>query len=565
MEEEKALDEIKSSISKSTGISSDELLFNAIGFAKTKKNNNSSANTSIRDIKLPQMENLSIIFTIFKNMLLLSDKELIEQLLSNDLHLITFGALDHDFEIQKPMKTIKHRDYYEGNVKFRNILNISNEDILNIIHLNYRLNYLRDTVITGFMTDNLKSILTMMIASNNRCIVIFFLSNKEYLYQLINQLKIKRSYFKWDLIIAKNACKFIIELLHCSKDSIDLNKINQVLCEYGLLNQIENLLSHPIRTEFKGLLAEIIFDIYNEQPQLIQDQIIHHLSNKFLSILFEYVFTQNNINLKYELSSMINSLFSIITSKQIIEQFLNNCLNDILNYLHNPNTSSESKEIILITISNCLSSITHYSELHQWTKETNFILKVLEIKKMVKSKTMQLHLIKFVRVVIEKNYEIEIKKVNFDWLFDIFLKNNKNENALSSSIISLFSFISNKRIHLINSFFNINSNFFYQYKAYFIDLIDKYESINDKLLIDNLVENSVSSKEESVENSIESRNEYEERNDFIQLDDRFEYNEIDDIQYDNDTKFLGKKICSFTSFNDLFIDLNNNLEDDFMD
>ncbi len=39
-------------------------------------------------------ENLNIIFTIFKNIFFIADKEFIEMLISEDLYMITFGALE---------------------------------------------------------------------------------------------------------------------------------------------------------------------------------------------------------------------------------------------------------------------------------------------------------------------------------------------------------------------------------------------------------------------------------------------------------------------------------------
>lgn len=41
-----------------------------------------------------QFEHLSLIFTIFKNILYLADQNLIELLVSDELYMITFGALE---------------------------------------------------------------------------------------------------------------------------------------------------------------------------------------------------------------------------------------------------------------------------------------------------------------------------------------------------------------------------------------------------------------------------------------------------------------------------------------
>jgi hypothetical protein len=47
------------------------------------------------------MKNIHYIFNIFKNLILIGDKSLTEALLDDELYLITFGALEYDFETMK--------------------------------------------------------------------------------------------------------------------------------------------------------------------------------------------------------------------------------------------------------------------------------------------------------------------------------------------------------------------------------------------------------------------------------------------------------------------------------
>ena len=63
------------------------------------------------------MENISFIFTIVKNLILMADKDLIKLLMKDEYYLITFGALEYDFET---MKTVPHRKYFHNIVKFKN-------------------------------------------------------------------------------------------------------------------------------------------------------------------------------------------------------------------------------------------------------------------------------------------------------------------------------------------------------------------------------------------------------------------------------------------------------------
>ena len=76
--EEKKLEERKSVITKET--------------KETKDSTSENKETETKNIS--QFEHLSLIFTIFKNILYLADQNLLELLVSDDLYLITLGALE---------------------------------------------------------------------------------------------------------------------------------------------------------------------------------------------------------------------------------------------------------------------------------------------------------------------------------------------------------------------------------------------------------------------------------------------------------------------------------------
>jgi hypothetical protein len=62
----------------------------------TKKTNDTDLKEIEKEVdyKNSQYENLSIVFNIFKNLFFNADQNLIELFLSDDLYLITFGALE---------------------------------------------------------------------------------------------------------------------------------------------------------------------------------------------------------------------------------------------------------------------------------------------------------------------------------------------------------------------------------------------------------------------------------------------------------------------------------------
>jgi len=63
----------------------------------TTKETKDSENKDAETKNISQFEHLSLIYSIFKNILYLADQNLLELLVSDDLNLITFGALECSF------------------------------------------------------------------------------------------------------------------------------------------------------------------------------------------------------------------------------------------------------------------------------------------------------------------------------------------------------------------------------------------------------------------------------------------------------------------------------------
>ena len=113
-EEEKKIENLKTTASSSL-ISNNNNNINENINKEININTNNNYNQQQIYKNLP-MENIHYIFTIFKNLILIGDKDLIELLIEDEYYLITFGALEYDFET---MKTVPHRKYFKDIVKFK--------------------------------------------------------------------------------------------------------------------------------------------------------------------------------------------------------------------------------------------------------------------------------------------------------------------------------------------------------------------------------------------------------------------------------------------------------------
>lgn len=121
-----------------------------------------------------------------------------------------------DFE---SIKIIKHRQFFKDQVNFKNLLNITNKDIIEKIHMNHRLTYLRDTATGRFIEEitirNINSILNL----NNSEIIQYFLSNENLLIAMIDKIKDE------DLEIRSQGISFLLELISCGKEIVFNNSL----------------------------------------------------------------------------------------------------------------------------------------------------------------------------------------------------------------------------------------------------------------------------------------------------------------------------------------------------
>jgi hypothetical protein len=273
--------------------------------------NNNMKNNLIPNCNSTSIENINSISNIIKNILILADKSLLEVLLNDENYLTVFGALEYDFETYK---IVPHRKYFTEIVKFKNLLDIKNKEILHKIHLNLRLSYLKDTAICRFIEENTLKNINSMIQLNNNEIIQFFLQNLENLKLLLDLIKNNN-----DFNVKKDACLFLVELMNCSFD-IFSSRITfiETLCENKIFEIIDNLLAKISNEEnnnnnenkssyelIKISIIEILIKILTCASESLKEYLINNNDSKILNILCKLMLTNENFGIKYEISQII--------------------------------------------------------------------------------------------------------------------------------------------------------------------------------------------------------------------------------------------------------------------
>ena len=504
-EEEKKIENLKTSASSNVEMEKCEENNNRIikielgENDEVKENNKNSENNDYNQqliYKNLPMKNINYIFNIFKNLVLIGDQTIIKTLVNDELYLITFGALEYDFE---KMKSIPHRKYFKNIVKFKNPLNIKNEEIINKINQNLRLTYLRDTALGRLIEDNAVKTINTILQYNHNDIIQFFLNNPIYLEMLLDQLKSN------DLNIKKEACLFLSEIIECSKDVLQTRStFNEYLFEQGILSIIGGIIEEYLlndkgdnnsenkeKKEFiKITVIEIFVDVLISIPIVILDYLKKENDHNFLKQLTNIMLYSDNFGIKYEICQIYKTLIETQLKEKssdrmdlfsepfkIILKYLNNPLSSYNNLTHQKKIEISSTKQIIIEILITWFSLMNFNK-QFWIEENKLneiISKILEEE----DKVINLYAIKLLKCLINYTDPFICNKILSEKLcnnlISLFKNNMKKKNIIISCLMDFFESLSKNKELIFNNAMIFLSEFFYQNENQFKIILLRYE------------------------------------------------------------------------------------------
>ena len=423
-------------------------------------------------------ETINNIFILFKNLILFGEKDLLELLFNDECYLITFGAFEYDIQSNK---IVPHRKYFKEIVKFKNPLNIKDELLLQKINQNLRLTYFRDTAFSRLIDENTNRIINTIIQMNHNDIIQYFIYNKDYLDILFSQLKSQ------DVLIQKDAILFLSELISCSKNVVQSRiTFNETLCENGILPILSKLIeSIPDNKDAEKELininaVEIFISILSAVPHLIRQYLIDN-EGQMLEQLTNLLLYHTNFGVKYEVSQIFKTLIESHGEPYNKKIFFNSSIEKFTNFLISPKTEKKNDisvtfQIIIEIFMTWFNSMGFDSEL--WLDKYHINLVIIKLLK-EKNKIINLYVIKLLKIIIENSdHSICINILTNELcnlLINLFNENMKKNNLITSCLLNFFNSISKNDVYVLNIIMNYSSEFFYNNKEYFSDILLRYE------------------------------------------------------------------------------------------
>jgi len=376
---------------------------------------------------------------------------LLELLLSDSYYLLVFGALEYDID-NPPGYKPRYREFLKNQSYYKKVIEFEDPEIVKKIHLNFRISYLRDSVVSSIIDDPLTNQFNTIIYYNNHEIYEHIISTPKYFDHLFERF----------LDNLQDSIGFLYEFCQIVKSMIQVEskmEFAQKLVEKNIFSVIGKAL---------GKLQE------ESESNTIEDRTKTILKINLEEVLFFVV--------QLKLNSFADFLKSSPDEKILFAGIINNIFygdqglqiqtTELLKYVIDP-MHERKIELLDYFYDNYLPKfLTHYNQMLQTEQFYSFVQQYIELliycvkshgyrirhyiihHKLILSlykgfdspeKSIALALIRLIKNIVLGKDEFLIKHIAeknlLDQIFEVYLKNARKNNLINSSCLELFEII----------------------------------------------------------------------------------------------------------------------------
>ncbi|XP_078351568.1 serine/threonine-protein phosphatase 4 regulatory subunit 3-like isoform X2 [Oculina patagonica] len=433
---------------------------------------------------LDNLEGLHHLYDIFKSLFFMNKPSLLEIMLSDDLVFDVVGCLEYDPSKPAPQR---HRAFLKESANFKEIIPISNSDLINKIHQTYRVQYIYDVILPppSVFEDNMLASVNSFILFNRIEIVTHLQEDDKFLADMFLQLtdedtlEDKR---KQLINFLKELVGFSIHLQLHQKD-----EFFKALAHHGLLPAMELLLVSDCE-ENRLSAVEMFSQVVDISPYLVRDFIMKEAQTQeedmLINHIMDFMICDGDTGNAYQLSQLIRTLLdpenmalgANVRPKMEKSEFLSFFYKHSMHVLTAPlfaatcdDRPSKDDYVNSVTLGHILELLTFCVEHHTYHIKNYIISKDLLRRVLVlmksRHKFLVLNSLRFLRRIVGLKDEFYnryiVKGQLLDPVITAFKENGHRYNLLNSAIVELFEFI---RVEDIKS---LCSHVCAQYKPFF--------------------------------------------------------------------------------------------------
>ena len=376
------------------------------------------------------------------------------------IHIV--GCLEYDPDI--PVR-IKHREYLKEKVRFKEVMTISNPEIIRRIHRVYRMQYIKDVVLPRLMDEPMFSCLSHMIMVGNM--------------EIVNALSVQSSFFE-DLF------RRIREQDAGTKEWTDLVGFLQEYCQLlrqlqpsnqlGILVKMQKLGFFSVLTEvlregcleMKMKVIDILHSATTQDPAAVRRHIALTPKYPLLQLLLDCLITGDKMGLTQQSLEAIKALMEqadepVSKFDSFLEIFYGTFIHDLFDVLaiglikdadipardRLPDYVSPRAKVAVVDLL-CFCVQTHSYTMKYCILRSTVLDRILGLLK-AREKWLVASAVRFLRTLLgmkDTFYDRIIHRSEvLGRLADLLLENGDRNNLLNSTILEVFDFLKKEQRH----------------------------------------------------------------------------------------------------------------------
>lgn len=436
---------------------------------------------------LSSKEDCAKMYHIFKDIVLLNDATLLEQIVSDECVYDVLAALEHDPE--HGVGQIKHSDFMRNQAKYKEVVPINNPQIELKIHQTYRLQYIKDVALARTLDEPTFNTLNTMIMVNNIETVKKIVENDKVIISILDSMK-----FPYTSPSTLSDClQFLIELCELAKNTEARIKIKyyQTLTSNGIFEVLESTL--PKEDENLRINStQLLVYISETDPGLIRSYILKQTPDyKLFSVLVTQIESDSDTCVKNLITDVMRNIFDLNHMEEGMDKvaflsvFYQRFASVLFAPLMRPLPKGMHSEPESLLKHNLCDLLTYFVQAHG-DRISSFLASGKNIVKQVlnilncKEKFLVLAALRFFRsyIAVENDvyHDYIISENLFEPLIQVFIKNGSKYNLLNSAILELFDTIRRKNMKKLVS--HIIKNYWDKVKD--VDYCDTFQKLKEQ-------------------------------------------------------------------------------------
>ncbi|KAF7856290.1 hypothetical protein EAF04_009818 [Stromatinia cepivora] len=252
---------------------------------------------------LPSLHRLC---TMMKIIILLNDSSIIEHIVTDEVVIGVVGALEYDPDF--PSHKANHRLWLGKKDRYKEVVEIPDENVMRKIHNTNRLQYLKDVVLARILDDPTFSVLNGLIFFNQVEIVQYLQNNATVLNELFGifgSRETDQERKKMAVLFIQQCCAIAKNLQQPARQTLYNNFLG-----HGLLSVINFALRHNDVGVRVGA-TDVLVSMIDHDPQMIRQTIFRQMNEKQTPLtdsLIDLLLVEADLGVKAQIADAIKVL-----------------------------------------------------------------------------------------------------------------------------------------------------------------------------------------------------------------------------------------------------------------